>query len=122
VCIDPAGLTVTAAASVLGVSHKALSELLNGHAGISPELEVCLSKAFGGSTESWLCQQMLYDLAQLEKKAERIKVKRFGASPNGHDIAKWRPLSAPTTPENGQCYNARHDAKGRVVGARMLKF
>jgi addiction module HigA family antidote len=75
-CIDPAGLTVTAAAGVLGVSRKALSELLNGHAGISPEMAVRLSKGFGGSTESWLRQQMLYDLARVEKKAARIKIKR----------------------------------------------
>ncbi len=80
-CIDPSGLTVTAAAGVLGVSRKALSELLNGHAGISPEMAVRLSKAFGGSTESWLRQQMLYDLARVEKKAARIKVKRYEPAP-----------------------------------------
>ena len=79
-CIDPAGLTVTAAAGVLGVSRKALSELLNGHSGISPEMAVRLSKGFGGSTESWLRQQMLYDLARVEKKAARIKVKRYEAA------------------------------------------
>ena len=76
-CIEPAGLTVTAAAAVLGVSRKALSELLNGHAGISPEMAVRLSKAFGGSIESWLTQQMQYDLAQVRKKAAEIKVKRY---------------------------------------------
>ncbi len=76
-CIDPAGLTVTAAAAVLGVSRKALSELLNGHAGISPEMAVRLSKAFGGSTESWLTQQMQYDLAQVQKKAGQIDVSRY---------------------------------------------
>lgn len=76
-CIDPTGLTVTAAAEVLGVSRKALSELLNGHAGISPEMAVRLSKGFGGSVESWLRQQMQYDLAQVQKKAEKIKVKRY---------------------------------------------
>lgn len=76
-CLDPAGLTVTAAAEVLGVSRKALSELLNGHAGISPEMAVRLSKAFGGSTESWLTQQMQYDLAQVQRKAADIKVNRY---------------------------------------------
>lgn len=76
-CIEPAGLTVTAAAAVLGVSRKALSELLNGHAGISPEMAVRLSKAFGGSIESWLAQQMQYDLAQVRKKAAEIEVKRY---------------------------------------------
>lgn len=76
-CIDPLGLTVTAAAKGLGISRKALSELLNGHSGISPEMAVRLSKAFGGSAESWLRQQMLYDLAQVQKKADSINVRRF---------------------------------------------
>ena len=76
-CIEPAGLTVTAAAVVLGVSRKALSELLNGHSGLSPEMAVRLSKAFGGSIESWLTQQMQHDLAQIRKKATEIDVKRY---------------------------------------------
>ena len=76
-CIDPLGLTVTAAARGLGVSRKALSELLNGHSGISPEMAVRLSKGFGGSVESWLKQQMQYDLAQIQKKAGEINVDRF---------------------------------------------
>lgn len=71
-CIDPLGLTVTAAAKGLGVSRKALSELLNGHSGISPEMAVRLSKAFGGSVESWLRQQMQYDLARVQKQADSI--------------------------------------------------
>lgn len=76
-CIEPAGLTVTAAAEVLGVSRKALSELLNGHSGISPEMAVRLSKAFGGSIESWLTQQMQYDLAKVSERAAGIEVKRY---------------------------------------------
>ena len=76
-CIDPLGLTVTAAARGLGVSRKALSELLNGHSGISPEMAVRLSKGFGGSVESWLKQQMQYDLAQIQKKSGEISVNRF---------------------------------------------
>lgn len=79
-CLDPTGLTVTAAAEILGVSRKALSELLNGHSGISAEMAVRLSKAFGGSIESWLTQQMQYDLAQVRKKAGRIKVRRYEAA------------------------------------------
>lgn len=76
-CIEPMGLSVTGAAEGLGVSRKALSELLNGHSGISPEMAIRLSKAFGGSAESWLTQQMQYDLAQAQKKAGTIKVRRF---------------------------------------------
>ena len=76
-CIDPLGLSVTGAAKGLGVSRKALSELLNGHSGISPEMAVRLSKAFGGSVESWMRQQMQYDLAQVQAKAGSIDVQKF---------------------------------------------
>jgi addiction module HigA family antidote len=53
----------------------ALSELVNGKRGISPEMAVRLSKVFGGSAESWLTQQAHYDLARVH--AERIKLKRL---------------------------------------------
>jgi len=79
-CIDPTGLTVTAAAAGLGVSRKTLSELLNGHSGISPEMALRLAMGFGGSAESWLTQQMQYDLAQARKAAGRLKVRRFEAA------------------------------------------
>ena len=76
-CLEPLSLSVTKAAQVLDVSRKTLSELLNGHAGVSPEMAVRLSKAFGGSAESWLTQQMQYDLAQATQKADQIKVSRY---------------------------------------------
>lgn len=76
-CLNPLGLTVTKAAEVLGVTRKTLSELLNGHARISPEMAVRLSKAFGGTIESWLRQQMLYDLAQVTKREGSITVSRY---------------------------------------------
>ena len=79
-CLNPMSLTVTAAAKGLGVSRKALSELLNGHSGISPEMAVRLHKAFGGSVESWLTQQMQYDLAQVQKRADSIDVQQFVAA------------------------------------------
>lgn len=74
-CIEPLGLTITDAAAALGVSRFTLSELVNGKRGISPEMAVRLSKAFGGSAESWLVQQSNYDLAQVP--AERIRIKRL---------------------------------------------
>jgi antitoxin HigA-1 len=76
-CITPLGLTVTEAAEGLGVTRKTLSLLLNGHAGISPEMAVRLSQAFGRSPESWLQLQMQYDLAQVRRSAKNIKTKRF---------------------------------------------
>ena len=74
-CIEPLGLTVTQAAEALGVSRKTLSALLNGRSGISPEMAIRLSRAFGGSAESWLIQQALYDLAQVCEKAEAFNVR-----------------------------------------------
>lgn len=76
-CLDPLDLTVTAAAKGLGVSRKALSELLNGHSGVSPEMAIRLDKAFGGGAESWLRQQMQYDLWNAQQKAGEINVRRY---------------------------------------------
>ena len=61
-CLEPQGLSVTRAAEALGVSRKTLSAILNGRAGISPEMAIRLGKAFGTSAESWLHQQSQYDL------------------------------------------------------------
>ena len=80
-CIVPLGLTVTEAARGLDVSRKTLSALLNGRFGISPEMAIRLSKAFGGSAESWLIQQAQYDLWQAEHKGKRIAVKSFASAP-----------------------------------------
>ena len=76
--IEPLELTVTQAAAGLGVSRKTLSLLLNGHAGISPEMAVRLSKAFGRTPEGWLQLQMNYDLAQINQQSDLIQVTHFG--------------------------------------------
>ena len=77
--LEPLGLTVTDAAAALGVSRKTLSALLNGRAGISPEMAVRLSMAFGTSAESWLNQQMQYDLWHAERRRKSLKVVRIAA-------------------------------------------
>ena len=82
-CISPLGLNTTDAAIALSVSRNSLSELVNARRGISPEMAVRLSKAFGGSAESWLTQQSHYDLAQVKVetiKVETIKVERLRAA------------------------------------------
>ena len=78
-CLEPLGLTVTDAASALGVSRKTLSALLNGRAGISPEMAVRLSIAFGTSSESWMNQQTQYDLWHAEKRRKDLRVSRVAA-------------------------------------------
>jgi addiction module HigA family antidote len=77
-CLEPLGLTVTEGAKVLGVTRQALNNLVNGRAGISPEMAIRLSKAFGASPEVWLRLQMAYDLAQARQK--KISVKRVARS------------------------------------------
>lgn len=76
-CLAPLALTVTQAAEGLGVTRKTLSLLLNGRAGISAEMAVRLSKAFGRSPESWLELQSRYDLAQLDPTTKSMKIKPF---------------------------------------------
>lgn len=75
-CLEPLGLSVTDAAKILGVSRQALNNLIHGQAGISPEMAIRLDKAFGGGAETWLRLQAAYDLAQAEKQADKIKVRR----------------------------------------------
>ena len=75
-CLEPLGLRVTDAAAHLGVSRKHLSDVINGHSGISPEMAVRLDKAFGGGASAWYQLQAAYDLTQVMKRADRIEFKR----------------------------------------------
>lgn len=75
-CLKPLSLSIKKAAEILGVSRFTLSNLVNAKNGVSPEMAIRLSKAFGSSPEVWLGLQMNYDLAQAQKKASQIKVKR----------------------------------------------
>jgi antitoxin HigA-1 len=74
-CLEPLGLSITAGAAILGVTRLALSNVVNGKNGISPEMAIRLSKAFGGRPELWLGMQMDHDLARAAKKAGLIKVR-----------------------------------------------
>jgi addiction module HigA family antidote len=75
-CIEPLGLTITEAAKVLCVTRQALNNVVNGKSGVSPEMAIRLSKAFGGNPETWLRMQMAYDLAEALKNESAIKVCR----------------------------------------------
>lgn len=79
-CLEPLHLTVTGAARSLGVSRKTLSGILNGRAGISPEMAVRLSIAFGTSAESWLNQQVQYDLWHAERSRKQLRVTKLTAA------------------------------------------
>ena len=75
-CLEPLGLSVTDAATHLGISRKHLSDVLNGRSGISPEMAVRLDKAFGGGATAWYQLQASFDLAQVMKRADEINVVR----------------------------------------------
>ncbi len=77
-CLVPLGLTVTAAAKLLGVTRQTLNDLVHAHRGISPEMAIRLDLAFGGGADTWLRMQTTYDLAKARLTAKgRIKVKRY---------------------------------------------
>lgn len=79
-CLEPLELTVTRAAEALGVSRKTLSAIVNGQAGISPEIAIRLSIAFDTSAESWLNQQTQYDLWLVRQSQQDFKVERLQAA------------------------------------------
>lgn len=79
-CLEPLGISVTSAAKALGVARKTLSSILNGHSGISPEMAIRLSKAFDTTPESWLNQQVQYDLWQAEQHNIGMKVTKLIAA------------------------------------------
>lgn len=75
-CLEPLGLSITEGAKVLGVTRQTLTKVINGRSGISPEMAIRLTKAFGSSPETWLHMQVAYDLAAARKGEGEIKVRR----------------------------------------------
>ena len=103
-CLEPLGLSVTAGAKVLGVTRQALNNVVNGKSGISPEMAIRLSKAFGSTPETWLRMQLAYDLAAARKDESKIKVRRqpFRKNCTCHDHQEMlprKPLPKPVPPE-----------------------
>ncbi len=101
-CLKPLGLTVTAAAEALGVTRKTLSDLLNGHTGVSPDMAIRLEKVFGSTADTWLRMQMQCDLWEARQRADTIKVnRRFATAPrrasrkrgnNGSSSGRFSPF------------------------------
>jgi len=75
-CLEPLGLSVTAGAKVLGVTRQTLTKIVNGKSGVSPEMAIRLTKAFGSTPETWLRMQLAYDLAAARRRESKIKVQR----------------------------------------------
>ena len=75
-CLEPLGMTITEGAKVLGVTRQTLTKIVNGKSGISAEMAIRLTKAFGSTAETWVRMQATYDLAQARKDESKIKVQR----------------------------------------------
>src|SRR5438552_3326388 len=74
-CLEPLGLSVTRAAKALGIARSTLSRLLNGRTGITPDMAMRLSIAFDTTPESWMNQQVQYDLSQAERRRNELHVR-----------------------------------------------
>ena len=75
--LDELGLSVTRAAEILDVRRATLSDLLNGHASLSPEMALRLEKAFDVSMDMLLRMQVWYDTCAMRDRADQISVQRF---------------------------------------------
>jgi len=76
-CLEPLGLTVTAAARILGISRQALNNVVNERSALSAEMAIRLAKAFGSTPETWVRLQAQWDLAQAMRGADQILVERY---------------------------------------------
>lgn len=83
--IEPAELSVTAAAEVLGVTRPALSNFLNQRAALSPEMALRIEKAFGVNMDTLMRMQNSFDIAQARKREREI------------DVAPYRPAEKPAS-------------------------
>ena len=80
-CLEPLDLSVTEAARVLGVTRQALNNVVNEKSGVSPEMAIRLTKAFGGTPDAWVRMQAAYDLAQALRHEAEILVSRYEPKP-----------------------------------------
>ena len=78
--IEPAGLSVTAAAKALQVSRPALSSLLNAKAGLSGDMALRIEKAFAVKMDTLMRMQSAFDIAQTRKREKEIRVRRYRAA------------------------------------------
>ena len=79
-CVEALHINVTEAAKALGVTRKTFSAILNGRAGISPEMALRLSKVFGRTPEGWLRLQLQYDLWNTKQSVDIEDLKRIEAA------------------------------------------
>ncbi len=68
--LAPLGIEVTDAAQRLGMSRTTLSRVINGRAGISPDLAIRLERAGVSTARFWMVLQANYELAQAEQRKQ----------------------------------------------------
>jgi antitoxin HigA-1 len=78
--IEGLGLSVAKAAEGLGVTRQQLYRVINGECAISAEMAVRLERGLGSSAATWLRMQMNHDLAQVQKRADELTVKKLKPS------------------------------------------
>jgi addiction module HigA family antidote len=74
-------LTITEVAEGLGVARANLSAIINGRAGISPEMAVKLAVAFGNTPQFWMNLQKNYELWHAERNVNRANIRHFWREP-----------------------------------------
>ncbi|MGC9997371.1 MAG: HigA family addiction module antitoxin [Terriglobia bacterium] len=82
--IAPAGLSVTAAATALGVSRPTLSSLLNARAGLSGDMALRIEKAFGVKMDTLMRMQSAYEIARTRQREKQVRVRRIHQLANLH--------------------------------------
>ena len=75
--LEELGLSISRAADILGVSRARLSDLVNGKAGLSPEMALRIEKAFGLSMDTLLHMRAWHDIHTMRCRADEIDVKRY---------------------------------------------
>ena len=75
--VEAQGLNVTRAAKILDVRRATLSDLLNGHAALSPEMALRIEKAFGVNMDMLLRMQAWYDASRMRARSPEISVQRY---------------------------------------------
>jgi addiction module HigA family antidote len=74
--LEPLGLSISAAAEVLGVRRATLSDLVHGKTALSPVMALRVEKAFGMSMDTLLRMQVWHD-AHEQRQRHDINVRRY---------------------------------------------
>src|ERR1017187_9333523 len=111
-CLEPLGLSVTEGAKVLGVTRQTRTKIVNGKSGISPEMAIRLTKAFGSTEETWLRMQLAYDLAAARKDESKINGRRYRVPPELRGCTRPRGCTSSFTARSSRSRRGRSCRRG----------